>query len=410
VRPGEDKGHARLRAVSEALNRQPHAQRLVAAALLLAASVLPAAGQARDSAALVTVLGSDTVALERWVRTGNRWEAAAVVRSPSTSFRRYTLELAPSGSMRRFEERWYDAPSLSSPPRRIDVVEPAGSGWVRRITEGDSTRLVRFEADSSALPFVDLVHWPLELAIARVPAGETRTQPLIVGGRAIPFTVARTAGSEVTVTHPLRGPSQVRVDAWGRLQRLDAAQTTRKVVVTRVPWVELEAPARRWAAADAAGRGLGELSGRGREEATVAGARILVDYGTPSRRGREIWGGIVPWGQLWRTGANRATHLTTSRDLVLGDPARGGLVVPAGEYTLFSVPEASGGVLIVNRQTGQNGTSYDPARDLGRVPMRRVARGDSAERFTVEVDEAGAGGVIRLIWDRSEFVVPFAVR
>jgi hypothetical protein len=85
-------------------------------------------------------------------------------------------------------------------------------------------------------------------------------------------------------------------------------------------------------------------------------------------------------------------------------------VVPAGEYTLFSVPEAAGGVLIVNRQTGQNGTSYDPARDLGRVPMRRVPRSDSAERFTIEVDEAGAGGVIRLIWDRTEFVVPFTVR
>jgi hypothetical protein len=350
------------------------------------------------------------VALERWVRTGNRWEAAAVVRSPSTSYRRYTLELAPSGTMRRFEERWYDAANPAGTPRRTEMVEPAAGGWVRRITEGDSTRLVRFEADSSALPFVDLVHWPLELAIARVPAGATRTQPLIAGGRSIPFTVARTGAGEVTVTHPLRGPSEVRVDARGRLQRLDAAQTTRKVVVTRVPWIEIEAPARRWAAADAAGRGLGELSGRGREEETVAGARILVDYGTPSRRGREIWGGIVPWGQLWRTGANRATHLTTSRDLVLGDPARGGLVVPAGEYTLFSIPEAEGGVLIVSRQTGQNGTSYDAARDLGRVPMRRVQRSDSAERFTIEVDEAGAGGVIRLIWDRSEFVVPFTVR
>lgn len=386
--------------------------RLAAAAFLLAASVLPAGAQApvRDSAALVTVLGSDTVALERWVRTGNRWEAAAVVRSPSTSFRRYTLELAPSGAMRRFEERWYDAANPAGAPRRTEVLEPAEGGWVRRITDADSTRVARIEADSSVLPFVDLVHWPLELAIARVPAGATRTQPLAAGGRAIPFTVARTAAGEVTVTHPLRGPSVVRVDASGRLQRLDAAQTTRKVVVTRVPWIEIEAPARRWAAADPAGRGLGELSGRGREEETVAGARILVDYGTPSKRGREIWGGIVPWGQLWRTGANRATHFTTSRDLVLGDPARGGLVVPAGEYTLFSIPEAAGGVLIVNRQTGQTGTSYDAARDLGRVPMRRVARSDSAERFTIDVNDAGAGGVIRLIWDRSEFVVPFTVR
>jgi hypothetical protein len=253
---------------------------------------------------------------------------------------------------------------------------------------------------------VDLVHWPLEVAIARVPAGATRTQPLIAGGRAIPFTVARTGADQVTVTHPTRGPSTVRVDAAGRLLALDAAQTTRKVVVTRVPWVDVEGPARRWAAADAAGRGLGELSGRGREEATVGGARIVVDYGTPMRRGRDIWGGIVPWGQLWRTGANRATHLSTTRDLVLGDPARG-LGMPAGEYTLFSIPERDGGVLIVSRQTGQTGTAYDPARDLGRVPMRRVERTEPAESFTITVDPAG---MLRLAWDRSEFVVPFAVR
>lgn len=387
----------------------------IAAAVLLAAAPVRAQAPVRDSAALITVLGRDTVALERWVNTGSRWEAEAVVRSPSTSYRRFTLELAPSGAMRRFEERWVDPANPAGAPLRSQVLEPAEGGWVRRITEGDSTRLARFEGDSSALPFVDLVHWPLELAIARVQPGATGTQPLIVGNRAVPFTVARTAAGAVTVTHPLRGPSTGRVDAAGRLLSLDAAQTTRKVVVTRVPWVEIQAPARRWAAADAAGRGLGELSGRGREEATVGGARIVVDYGTPARRGRDIWGGIVPWGQLWRTGANRATHLSTTRELVLGDPARGGVVLPAGEYTLFSVPERDGGVLIVNRQTGQGGTTYDPARDLGRVPMRRVERREQEERFTIDVEPTGAtagatAGTIRLVWDRSEFVVPFTVR
>jgi hypothetical protein len=374
--------------------------RLACAALLLSASTLPA--QTRDSAALVTVLGRDTVAMERWRRTPLRWEAEAVVRSPSTSLRRYTMELDAAGSMRRFEERWHDPANPAAAPTRTELLEAAEGGWVRRITAGDSTRTARVEGDASALPFVDLVHWPLEVAIARVPAGATRTQPLIVGGRAIPFTVARTGAAEVTVTHPLRGPSTARVDAAGRLLGLDAAQTTRKVVVTRVPWVDVEGPARRWAAADAAGRGLGELSGRGREEKSVGGAQIVVDYGTPMRRGRDIWGAIVPWGQLWRTGANRATHFSTTRDLVLG-----GVAVPAGEYTLFSIPERDGGVLIVNRQTGQNGTSYDPARDLARIPMRRVERSEPVERFTITVDPAG---MLRLAWDRSEFVVPFTVR
>jgi hypothetical protein len=117
----------------------------------------------------------------------------------------------------------------------------------------------------------------------------------------------------------------------------------------------------------------------------------------------------VPWGTVWRTGANEATHLATTADLVLGT-GRDTLAVPAGRYTLFSIPERTGGVLIVNRQTGQTGTSYDAARDLGRVPLTARALPSSVERFTIVVDEAGAGGRLRLQWERTELVVPFAVR
>ncbi len=379
----------------------------------LAASAIPAGAQARaDSAALVTVLGRDTIALERWVRTGSRIQAEAAVRSPSTSLRRYTLDLTPTGGMRRFEERIVDAVSPGGAPRRVEIIEAADSGWTRRVTEGDSTRASRVQAGPDALPWVDLVHWPFELALRHVPPTGTATRPFLAGGRPLAYTLARTAPGEITLTHPLRGPSVVRTDAAGRLLGLDAARTTRKVVVTRVPWVDVEGPARRWAEADRAGRGMGELSGRAREEFTVGGAKIALDYGVPVRRGRDVFPAVVAWGQLWRTGANRATHFTTDRALVLGDPARGGtLAVPAGEYTLFSMPEAEGGWLIVNRQTGQNGTSYDAARDLGRVRMRRTTVAEPAERLSIRAEPAGArGGVLRITWDRSEFVVPFTVQ
>ncbi|MEW5927853.1 MAG: DUF2911 domain-containing protein [Gemmatimonadota bacterium] len=388
------------------------------AALLLLASLAaagPTGAQATrpDSAALVTVLGRDTIALERWVRAGNRIEAEAVVRSPSTSLRRYTLELTPSGAMRRFEERVLDPAAPGGAPRRVETIEAADSGWTRRVTMGDSTSTSRVRAGADALPWVDLVHWPFELALRDVPANDTATRPFLAGGRALAYTLARVAPGQVTLTHPLRGPSTVRTDAAGRLLGLDAAQTTRKVVVTRAPWVDLEGPARRWAEADRAGRGMGELSGRAREEFTVAGAKISLDYGVPVRRGRDIFPAVVQWGQLWRTGANRATHFSTDRALVLGDPARGAtLTVPAGDYTLFSMPEAEGGWLIVNRQTGQNGTSYDAARDLGRVRMTRTTVADPVERFTIRAEQGGAAGagVLRIEWDRSRFEVPFRVR
>jgi hypothetical protein len=104
-----------------------------------------------------------------------------------------------------------------------------------------------------------------------------------------------------------------------------------------------------------------------------------------------------------------ATHFTTDRDLVLGS-GDNTLAVPAGSYTLFSIPARDGAKLIVNRQTGQNGNSYDPAQDLGRVAAAFRPLTQSVELFTIAVDEAPAGGLLRLQWADGEMVVPFRVR
>ncbi|HEX6910515.1 MAG TPA: DUF2911 domain-containing protein [Longimicrobium sp.] len=376
---------------------------------LLGALAAPAAAQQADSAALVTVLGRDTLALERWVRTGDRVVAEAVIRAPRTTVRRYLLDLGPDGQMRRFEERVFDPANAGGTPLRTDVFQAGEGGWARTLTQGDSVVNARVDAPAEALPWVDLVHWPFELVLMRARGGQGGEAPLIAGGRALAYRVTPAEGGGWTLTHPLRGPSVAQVDAQGRLVSLDAGGTTRKVVVTRVPWVELEGPAARWARADREGRGMGELSGRGRAEGAVGGANVVVDYGQPQRRGRDIFPGVVRWGEVWRTGANRATHLTTDRALVLTGADGATLPVPAGEYTLFSIPQEEGGWLIVNRQTGQNGTAYDAAQDLGRVRMARTAVAEPVEAFTIAVEPAGEGGVLRLSWDRSAFTVPFRV-
>lgn len=381
---------------------------ILPAAVLTALLAAPAAAQRADSAALVTVLGRDTLALERWVRAGDRITAEAVVRSPRTTHRRYVLDMDSEGLMRRFEERTFD-PANPATPLRTEVLEAVeGGGWTRTLTHGDSVVTGRVDAPPNALPWVDLVHWPFELV--GLDRGDCGGEiPMIAGGRVLEYDMAPAAGGW-TLTHPFRGPSTVRADDQGRLLSLDASGTTRKVIVTRVPWVELEGPAARWSQADREGRGMGELSGRGREEATVGGARIVVDYGQPQRRGREIFGQVVRWGELWRTGANRATHFSTDRELVFTGADGATLVMPAGEYTLFSIPQQDGGWLIVNRQTGQNGTAYDAAQDLGRVRLRRTAVAEPVESFTIRAEPSESGGILRLVWDTSEFSVPFQVR
>ena len=99
---------------------------------------------------------------------------------------------------------------------------------------------------------------------------------------------------------------------------------------------------------------------------TVGGKAIVVHYSSPSIRGRKIMGAVVPYGQIWRTGANPATSFVTAGNIKIGD-----LSVPAGSYTLYTLPAAPGTpwLLIINKQTGQWGTVYKPEMDLGRTPM-----------------------------------------
>ena len=98
---------------------------------------------------------------------------------------------------------------------------------------------------------------------------------------------------------------------------------------------------------------------------TLGAGTIDIHYNTPHMRGRKIMGGLVPYGKVWRTGANPATTLITSVPYKFGD-----LLVPAGTHTIYTLPSADTWLLIINNQTGQWGLTYTPSMDLGRTPMK----------------------------------------
>ena len=367
-----------------------------------AAVVVASLLAASDSASLVTRLGNDTLAVERFHRSGNTVVAEVVLRVPRTTRTRYVLELSPRGDLLRLE---------SQTAGRRDVTTRVGDS-LRIVTETDSgSRTRTVAAPVGVLPFIDMVHWPFDVALTRLrAAGSTSAAvPLLSGSRPSDFPFAFVGRDSATITHPSRGTMRVRVDASGRLLGLDAGATTRKLIVERGRWMELDGVAARWTADDAVGKSIGALSGRGGGATQAGGATITLDYGTPAKRGREIWGSLVKFGELWRTGANAATGFVTDKNLVLGEGDKQ-LAVPAGSYTLFSIPDRDGGVLIVNRQTGQAGTAYDAAQDLGRVPLQARPLAETEELFTIAVtDEGGRGGLLRIQWDRTELVVPFRV-
>ena len=362
-----------------------------------------------DSAGFVTRLGVDTLALENFVRTGNRMEANVVLRVPATSYTRYVMEWQPNGTMTRLEAS--EVPLTAGAPGRREVVTRIGDSLRVEVTDTGAPRTRMVAAPATTFPFIDIVHWPYELVARRAASlgADSIVQPLLTGRSTSDFKVTRIGADSITITHPFRGTMRARVDNTGRLLGLDAGGTTRKLLVERTAWMPLEAARARWAQLDAAGKSVGALSGRGSGASTIGSAMVKVDYGTPAKRGREIWGALVPYGQVWRTGANLATHFETDRTLVLGSGSDT-LVVPQGKYTLYSIPERNGGTLIVNKQTGQGGTTYEAARDLGRVRLIARPLGESVELFTILLTPTGSTGELRLQWDRTELVTPIRAR
>ena len=127
------------------------------------------------------------------------------------------------------------------------------------------------------------------------------------------------------------------------------------------------------------------------------GKTVTIDYSRPSMRGRKIMGDLVPFDKVWRTGANAATSLKTDVNLSIG-----GTAVPAGSYTLYTLPKADGWMLIVNKQTGQWGTKYDQSQDLARIPMKVMKASSPVEQFTISFVKSGSeNAVLKMEWENT---------
>jgi Protein of unknown function (DUF2911) len=136
-------------------------------------------------------------------------------------------------------------------------------------------------------------------------------------------------------------------------------------------------------------------------DVTLNGKAIKITYNTPSIRGRKIMGGLVPYGEVWRTGANPATTLITAANLKIGT-----LTVPAGTYTLYTLPNADQWLLIVNKQTGQWGTVYNQDQDLGRTPMTGKTLPAPQEKMSISFEHTHSSTTeLHVKWETTdEFV------
>ncbi len=140
--------------------------------------------------------------------------------------------------------------------------------------------------------------------------------------------------------------------------------------------------------------------------ATVGGKKVTVEYSRPSKKGRQIFGGLVPYGQPWRTGANEATLLTVAGDFMVGQ-----IHAPKGTYGVYTIPDEKSWTLALSKTTTGMGMDWDQAQDVGRTPMKVSKAASPVEQFTISITPSkGKQGVLKFAWDTTEATVDLTAR
>jgi hypothetical protein len=371
----------------------------------------------------VALLGRDTISVERVTRQGNTVTSDEVDRFPRVRQRHTVITLGDSGRITRLVMD-VRTPSDSEKLRERHIVADVGKDTVE-LTKRDakSTTTWKF-ATNGGIPtaHVDQMYSLYELrfqearrraAVRHRAAGDTVMQRQFYIDREFdrfPMNhgvIRLLAGDKAEIAHDwLAGTGEATFDSTGHMLTYSGARTTYLVEARRVPEVpDVAALAAQWTAAEAK-TGARSLSVRDTVRASIGAASFTVDYSRPLARGRTLLGGIIPYDVVWRTGANAATQFTTSAPITLA-----GLQLPAGGYTLWTVPRANGVELIVNKQTGQWGTSYDRSRDLGRAPMKSDTLATPVEQFTIAVVGKDAkNGALTMEWGPFRWTAPIVVR
>lgn len=369
-------------------------------------------------------LGNDTGSVESISRSGNKVVIDGVDRFPRVRRRHTEIELGPGSTIRRLVMDIH-TPSEPANQRERNVTVDVTADSVYIIKKDGSGTVRREFATNGA---VAMAHVPqmyslyelyFDAAFARAKAlkrsvGDTiQLRQFYIDREFDRFplhhgVVKLLAGNQAEIRHDwLSGAGQAKFDSAGRMLSYSGARSTYLVEVTRLDsQPDIKPIADRFEATEAAKGGVTQLSPRDTARGTIGAASIAIDYSRPLARGRVLLGNVIPYDRVWRTGANAATQFTTSAPITLA-----GIKLAAGTYTLWTVPHENGVELIVNGQSGQWGTQYDPSHDIAKARMQSTTLATPVDQFTISVEGTDARhGTLVMEWGSFRWTAPIEIR
>lgn len=385
------------------------ARPIVLTFLLFAATLSPAGARGQD-ALWVGRVGVDTAVVEAVRSSDSRISGTIVNVAIGLIAQHYEVDLDEEGRVRSLRSWRMDdfsgVPPTDAPPSMtIDFSED--SIRVKGTGPNGAATYAAVSALPGAVPIFDaffnnpisLIDLALRQARAR---GDGKVRLFYVSNRvaeefplsgsgpdgvAFPYLMARfvpmVAGARLRAT----------MDADG-MAELDARETTFKIVTERRPWADPLTLARDFKQRGLGANGFGSLSPPRTASGRVGPVDVQINYGQPRKRGRRIFPDVVPFEEVWRAGANAATRISFSADVIVG-----GEPVPAGSYSLWVVPSERVDTLIFNKVDRTWGTSYDETQDLVRVPLERASPPESVEALLYTIRAEGDVARIEIAWD-----------
>jgi Protein of unknown function (DUF2911) len=394
---------------------------LIALALILTACKASAPA---EQYGFVATLGNDTVSVERVSKSATKLVSDEVDQWPQVKIRHTEFDLADDGKITHMvmDVRTPSGTSPAQRGRRV-IADFTRDSVMISITDSAGVTRRNFRTGGAlTVPHVSMMYSVIELEIAsalrrgagRIAAGDSASFRQFYPDRDVgpgfvlhSGWVHRRAGDSVVLQHDwLSGSGDVTVDSVGRMQTYSGMRSTYKVDVRRVAvFPDVAASAARLAAAEKK-VGAAQLSVRDTTRASFGAVTLSVDYGRPLARGRTLLGNVINYDRVWRTGANAATQFTTSAPITLA-----GLTLAAGTYTLWTVPHQSSVDLIVNTVSGQWGTEYSSAKDLGTAPLHTETLPTPVEKFTISIVGTNAKhGTLVMEWGTFRWTAPIVVK
>lgn len=375
---------------------------------LAALSMFATPALANDEGAFIVRLGDDTTSVERYSRNAGHLEVEQAGRAPRALQRHFEYESA-KGALTKFSMSVF-SPGTTNVTQRIEGAFTADSMHMTIQSGTAPAQHLDLAMPAGTLVLPSSSPWTgYEARLAKFMAGKADTasgRMYLLGAPSLDvYSLKRLGTDSVEVANTHQDVFHAAVDKAGHLRGVLPISGTGKFSVQRVAAADVEGIGAGWAAREKAGAGMGVLSPRDSVKVTAGGAALYVDYGRPGKRGRNIFGDVVPYGEVWRTGANAATQFRTDKTLVFG-----GVTVPAGFYTLWTIPNKDGWKLIVNSETGQWGTQHDPKKDLYTIDLKLSALPQVAERFTISIEPSANGGTLNLDWDMTRASASFTVQ